>query len=179
MDERRPIPGWEGRYEITRDGQVYSLHSARFVAWTKTWRGLPHIEVSIDGKKQRKSIHQAVLEAWGDASGLTAKWRLFFDVGTLELFQHVYATFRPPAPYDRKLRPELAAAVGKRGLFQVGRRIVKEDGFPLNRGEWAMSPRDRAFGFEVCPLSYLVEIEPAPPGAGKYEPGAMKSQDSR
>ena len=87
------------------------------------------------------------------------------DPTSLHLFDHVYGTFRPP---PRELRPQYTAGVGRRGLFQIGGRIAKENRLPGCEGDWALSPRAAGFDFYTVPLSWLADVELAPPGAGLY-----------
>jgi len=83
-----------------------------------------------------------------------------------KLFEHVIATIRPPAGCRR---PDVIAAAGRRGLFQVVGVISKEDRLG-HVGEPAMMARDGEDGISQTvtrriPLGYLAEIETAPPGA--------------
>jgi len=90
------------------------------------------------------------------------------DTKSLKLFDHVIATYLPP---ERERQPQFAEDVGKRSLFQVGGRISQADR-QGHIGDLAMMPREFAhwptFIFHHCPISHLVDIEPAPPGAGDY-----------
>jgi hypothetical protein len=98
-----------------------------------------------------------------------------------KLFEHVIATIRPPAGCRR---PDVIAAAGRRGLFQVVGVISKEDRLG-HTGEPAMMAREGADGIAQIvtrriPLGYLAEIETAPPGAGKPpDPAATLTTRSR
>jgi hypothetical protein len=85
------------------------------------------------------------------------------DAASLKLFDHVYAVYLPP---ERERRPEHAHHFGTRGLFQVVGVIGKDDRV-AGIGELAMMPRQLRgsprFPFHRCPVSHLVELEPALP----------------
>ncbi len=89
----------------------------------------------------------------------------------LNLFDHVYATYLPS---ERERDPRYAQGVGQRALFQVGGVITLEEG--KHTGELALKPRDLGngkvgwFPYRI-PLSHLVDVELAPPEAGKFAMG--------
>jgi hypothetical protein len=63
--DRRPIIGWEGRYEITRAGEVWSVRERQYVKKSVGEDGRACIEVSIRGRTYRQDIARAVREAFG------------------------------------------------------------------------------------------------------------------
>lgn len=64
-NDRRPIVGWEGRYEITRAGEVWSVKERQYVRKTIGKDGRACIEVSIRGRTYQREISAAVKEAFG------------------------------------------------------------------------------------------------------------------
>jgi hypothetical protein len=94
--ERRPIKGWEGLYEITRDGRVYSVRAGRFVALAHQIHGPPYLAVEIDGVHHERSITATVIEAWGDLSGLSQAHKRWHAHETVKIGDLVTGTFDPP-----------------------------------------------------------------------------------
>jgi hypothetical protein len=92
---------------------------------------------------------------------------------TLRLFEHVYATYRPP---EREREPRYAQAVGQRTLFQVVGVMTVSEG--KHSGDVALMPRDlrdgatRLFPPRV-PLAHVVDVELAPPEAGMVMHGGQ------
>lgn len=64
-ETRAPLAGYEGLYEITRCGRVYSLRHRRFLA-PKIYQGPPYIEFQVNGRKVALNIDDAVKQSWGD-----------------------------------------------------------------------------------------------------------------
>jgi hypothetical protein len=65
-DERRPIPGFEGLYEITRRGDVYSLRLGRFIRHKLNFEQQPYVGFTINGEKHVLPIRQTAVAAFGD-----------------------------------------------------------------------------------------------------------------
>lgn len=61
--ERKPIPSLDNLYEISLDGDVYSVRESRFIKHTY-YRGSTYIEVQIEGEKHQRNIRDAIEEAW-------------------------------------------------------------------------------------------------------------------
>lgn len=56
----KDIPGYEGRYAITKDGRVFSRLSNK---WIKTWvnvNGYIDCSLSLNGKSRNKRVHRLV-----------------------------------------------------------------------------------------------------------------------
>jgi len=49
-NDRRPIIGWEGRYEITRAGEVWSVRERQYVKPSVGEGGTACIKISIRGR---------------------------------------------------------------------------------------------------------------------------------
>jgi hypothetical protein len=75
-DEMRPIPGWEGLYSVTADGQVWS-HSRAVTAGKRKWmqggrwliqsldpQGYPQVGLHRDGSQKSFKVHRLVALAW-------------------------------------------------------------------------------------------------------------------
>jgi hypothetical protein len=65
-DERRPIPGYEGLYEITRQGDVFSVRAGRFIKHGVSLDGSPYIEFTINNQPHRRNIRETVIVVFGD-----------------------------------------------------------------------------------------------------------------
>ena len=63
--DRRPIIGWEGRYEITRAGEVWSVRERQMVKQSVGEDGRPCVQISIRGRTYQRDIATAVREAFG------------------------------------------------------------------------------------------------------------------
>lgn len=65
--ERRRVPlaGYEGLYEITRSGEVYSVRAGRFIQH-RYYQGPGYIQFSVDGEKVILNVQDAVTASWGD-----------------------------------------------------------------------------------------------------------------
>jgi hypothetical protein len=66
-EERRPIPGFEGHYEISRKGDVYSMRLGRFVKRKLNLEQQPYIGFTINGEKHILSIRKTVAAAFADS----------------------------------------------------------------------------------------------------------------
>ena len=64
-NDHRPIIGWEGRYEITRAGEVWSVRERQYVRKSVGEDGRACIEISIRGRTYQRDIATAVREAFG------------------------------------------------------------------------------------------------------------------
>jgi hypothetical protein len=64
-EERRPIPGFEELYEITRKGDVYSKRLGRFVKHKLNIEQQPYVGFTINGEKHVLSIRKTVAAAFG------------------------------------------------------------------------------------------------------------------
>lgn len=64
-NDRRPIVGWEGRYEITRAGEVWSVKDRQYVRKSVGKDGRACIEISIRGRTYQRDVDTAVREAFG------------------------------------------------------------------------------------------------------------------
>ncbi len=62
--QRRPIPGYEAFYEITRRGDVYSRRLRRFIRQKEWVDGCSHIDVQINKRKHRVPVAAAIAEAF-------------------------------------------------------------------------------------------------------------------
>lgn len=79
MSERRPIPRWEGLYEASSDGRIWSVTrlvrcrgghrsvNAREMVPTSISGGYLQVQLSIGGKHYHKLIHRLVCEAFHGA----------------------------------------------------------------------------------------------------------------
>lgn len=162
LADRRPIRGWEGHYEITRDGQVRSVRTGLWIAYTAAESGAPYLEVSIDGIRQRRSISRAVLEAWGDISQLTATQKRWFDSQEIRLGDYLTGIYRPARQWRRKMQaPTLEERRGERVLVGIVGKIRTEDRIPGYLGDWAVLAQDPGWPAERFPLGYLNALEPA------------------
>ena len=63
-DERRPLPGFEEHYEITRKGDVYSKRHRRFIKPKLSVNQRPYISFTIEGQKHDLSICETVKKAF-------------------------------------------------------------------------------------------------------------------
>lgn len=62
--ERRPVPGYEDVYEITRRGDVYSKRLGRFIKQRERLHHKLFIEFQIRKKKHKLFVAQAVADAY-------------------------------------------------------------------------------------------------------------------
>ena len=60
----KDIVGYEGLYAITKDGQVWSYHSQRFLAPYKTNTGYLRVDLRKDGARKQMTVHRLVAEAY-------------------------------------------------------------------------------------------------------------------
>ncbi len=62
--QRRPIPGFEDFYEVTRRGDVYSRRLRRFIRQREWTDGCSHIDVQIKKETFRVPVAAAIAEAF-------------------------------------------------------------------------------------------------------------------
>ncbi|MCH6550690.1 MAG: hypothetical protein IH804_01585 [Planctomycetes bacterium] len=62
--QRRPIPGFEAFYDITRRGDVYSRRLRRFIRQKEWVDGCSHIDVQINKRQHRLLVAAAIAEAF-------------------------------------------------------------------------------------------------------------------
>ncbi len=62
--ERRPVPGYEDLYEITRRGDVYSKRLGRFIKQRERLHHKLFIEFQIRKKRHKLFVAQAVADAY-------------------------------------------------------------------------------------------------------------------
>ncbi len=60
----KPIPGWEGLYDVTDDGRVWSRRSQIFLSPSFNSAGYPHVGLSRSNKCRHFTIHRLVLLAF-------------------------------------------------------------------------------------------------------------------
>lgn len=174
---RRPISGWDGFYEITITGSVWSCRAGRYLAYAKDEHGRPYIEVQIGAVRYERNLKQTVEEAWGDTSQLTTEQcnpapRL--DPAAIGLWDKIYGTYSPPKRWGTARRWAIHdELVGRRGLFQCT-GIINKDDRQGSLGSQAMKPigpdADHFPGMGRIPLGHLVNLERAPREAGQWAP---------
>lgn len=62
--EWRPVPGWEGLYEVSSDGQIRSLRAGRPMRTFITEKGYRRVYLYRGKRIQRVRVHTAVLGAF-------------------------------------------------------------------------------------------------------------------
>ncbi len=62
--ERRPVPGYEDYYEITRNGDAYSKRLRRFIKQRERLHRKLFIDFQIKKKKHKLFVAQAVADAY-------------------------------------------------------------------------------------------------------------------
>lgn len=60
----KPIPGYEGSYEVSNLGNVHSSKSSRVLKACIGSAGYPQVDLCRDGKKRTYAIHQLVASAF-------------------------------------------------------------------------------------------------------------------
>ena len=69
--ELRDIPGYEGRYAATTDGQIWSHLRKKFLSPETLWNGYERVcLIDADGKKNHMRVHRAVLMAYNPVEGM-------------------------------------------------------------------------------------------------------------
>ncbi len=64
--ELKEIPGFNSRYGVTIDGQVWSYISKRFLKSTIRSSGYYRVGLYKSGTRKNYSVHRLVMAAWGD-----------------------------------------------------------------------------------------------------------------
>ncbi len=62
----KEIPGFDGYYGVTRDGQVWSYLSERFLTFTPDLKGYYRVGLYKDGIYKVYLVHRLVMTTWGD-----------------------------------------------------------------------------------------------------------------
>jgi len=62
--EWRAIPRYEGRYECSEDGDVYSLLTNKVLRKNKDGRGYLQVGLYIDGKQRPSRVHRVIAETF-------------------------------------------------------------------------------------------------------------------
>lgn len=60
----KPVRGWEGLYEVTNDGKVFSIRSNRFLKPRLSCDGYERVALCKDGKNYEMRVHRLVAEAF-------------------------------------------------------------------------------------------------------------------
>ncbi|HYW30899.1 MAG TPA: hypothetical protein VE869_05275 [Gemmatimonas sp.] len=64
---RVPLVGFESLYEITRNGQLYSVRAKRFIK--RAYKDGAYLKVQVEGRSHVLNIQDAVADSWAQASG--------------------------------------------------------------------------------------------------------------
>lgn len=62
--DMKDIPGFEGKYAVTRDGQVWSYWANGYIYIADNGQGYLFVTLSKDGKYYRRRVHRLVAEAF-------------------------------------------------------------------------------------------------------------------
>lgn len=60
----RDIPGWDGLYQASTDGDIKSTRSGKILAVTLTPLGYGYVSLNMNGKQYKKSVHGLVARAF-------------------------------------------------------------------------------------------------------------------
>lgn len=73
--EWRPVVGFEGRYEVSNYGEVWSAHSSRTMKFSVDKDGYDKVGLTSDhGKQYQRFVHRLVAEAFhGPSNGLIVR----------------------------------------------------------------------------------------------------------
>ena len=63
MNDKKPIPGFEGKYWITLDGKVFNKDGHQLKP-ARTKNGVPHIELRKDGQRELIPVEVLIAIAW-------------------------------------------------------------------------------------------------------------------
>ncbi len=66
----RAVPGYEGLYSVSEDGNVWSIASNKYRKLCKDVYGYLQVDLSKDGKRSMKKVHRLVMEAYIGSSDL-------------------------------------------------------------------------------------------------------------
>ncbi len=64
--ELKGILGFDGRYGVTRDGEVWNYISEKFLKPTLNLNGYCDVNLYIDRIRKRYLVHRLVMATWGD-----------------------------------------------------------------------------------------------------------------
>jgi len=64
MEKWRPIPGYEGRYEVSNFGRVKSLKGTHKFLKPGLRNGYPSVLLCVGGEKKNRTVHSLVCEAF-------------------------------------------------------------------------------------------------------------------
>jgi hypothetical protein len=67
MENWQDIPGYEGIYQISDLGRVKSIRTGKILVIDHGKYGHGQVCLSVDGQRQKASVHRAVLEAFSGA----------------------------------------------------------------------------------------------------------------
>lgn len=62
----RDVKGYEGYYQVSNTGKVYSVRSRKLLALTFEKGGYVSVELNVKGKNKRLKVHRLVAEAFLD-----------------------------------------------------------------------------------------------------------------
>lgn len=66
----KDIPGFEGLYAVTTDGQVWSYRRKKFLAPGRNGKGYLFVVLSVDNVQKICKVHRLVLEAFNPVEGM-------------------------------------------------------------------------------------------------------------
>lgn len=66
----KDIPGYEGLYSITEDGQVWSHYRNKFIALNNTALGYKEALLSKKGVRRHYGVHRLVLMTYKPVEGM-------------------------------------------------------------------------------------------------------------
>lgn len=66
----KDIPGFEGKYAVTTDGQVWSYRRKKFLAPGRNGKGYLFVVLSVDNVQKICKVHRLVLEAFNPVEGM-------------------------------------------------------------------------------------------------------------
>ena len=66
----KDIKGYEGLYAVTKDGQVWSYKSKKFLKPYKAYNGYLRVKLTKDGVEKNKRVHRLVLETYYPIEGM-------------------------------------------------------------------------------------------------------------
>lgn len=66
-EERKPITGYEGLYEITESGRIYSVKSQRYLTRCNDEYGFHIVKLYKDGKGTNHNLFKLWEKEYGDA----------------------------------------------------------------------------------------------------------------
>ena len=64
MERWKPLVGWEGLYEISSEGRVYSIRRNRILRPSKLWSGHLQVIVSRPGERRSLRVAREILKAF-------------------------------------------------------------------------------------------------------------------